>query len=351
MAAIVRTSHARSVSFDLPSTHKQKEDELDSVDHHNCTKLYYAVRDHDEGEIERLLKLCASPFKGESLFVLIRNNVPLMLKILGCSGSHALQRCRDLEQLSDLLFPPYLNLTQDLWSSTQKCKFDANLSKFTDIRLDPETLMKRIVGDKTKLLEYNTYSVSLDQVKRALLETHPGFAWAWRSANIKWPLQLFLNPNVKTDFGYNFTTHTIEIGRIDSLKKVVKHIVFGTLLSLHRQTLLELSQKPFDRENFTVIRTYLNYRVEQQTKSICDAFFPEKTPYKTFTDYWNEINANGIAQTVRRTWDEFLFHKFFDLDTNYLHQRLDQLSKAEHDSTTPRKHIPESRFLFSPIGS
>ncbi|HSW72373.1 MAG TPA: hypothetical protein VLG44_03060 [Chlamydiales bacterium] len=328
----------------------KKEEDINAVDEHNCTQLYYFIRDHsdDVDGIRARLKSGASPYVGESPFLLIRNNVPLILILLGAEHVPALQRCRDLHEVSDLLFPPIKTLDAStmaevgtqLRSPREYSRFEARTRSMTAPTCDFRKIMASIAKETTKsktaeTLDQTCRRAKLDVVQRALIKDHPILNEAWRCANHPpATLHLVKNPNVRTGFGYNFKKHVIELGNFDSFEKLVFRLVYGILFALQSKTINDLASTPTQREYYAIFRLFLHHETDRRARYICSSFFENKEPDpKEFFEEWKLINSDpahpnfAITQSIRLSWDEFYFHTFFQFDTDYLSQRLKELSE------------------------
>lgn len=334
---------------------KPIKEDPNAVDEHNCTPLYYFIRDHsdDVDGIRARLKDGASPFVGESPFLLIRNNVPLILILLGAEHIPALQRCRDLHGVVDLLFPHFKVLDSRIMAevgtqllspkkNTAQNRFEERSRLIPTPTCDFRQIMASIAketppGKTAETLDQTCRKARLDTVRRVLTEAHPVLKEAWNCTSPPTEtLYVVKNPNVRTGFGYNFKKHVLELGNFDSFEKLSFRLVYGILFSLQRRAIQDLATTPTQREYYAIFRLYLHHETDTRARHICSSFFKTTgSDPREFFEEWKLINSDpnhpnfAICHSIRLSWDEFHFHKFLRLDTDYLPQRFKELCKLQ----------------------
>lgn len=278
-----------------------------------------AATKQDLPEVVSLLKRKASPFQGRSCCSDGRDKEILFL-LLRCLNINF----RSLYDLSHWLFPTLTHLTPPLIHkiryktphSKAVSEFDAKkktlaITPFNDLQL-METVVQKLdiaipsfscVAERSEYLEEQSLNAPLEVVQQTLSQMHPLFDLAWTLTSNPIPIKLVEKPKGNT-YTYSFHNHTMVLGSRSSFQDLIRKLVFFTFLALHRETLQSLYNRPLDRESHTVIRSYMQYRIEQLTEDFLRSIFPKVfNSSRQFEDFWRDHHVTAFfIEPERSHW-------------------------------------------------
>lgn len=300
----------------------------------------------DLPQVVSLLKAKASPFQG---------NVPnrdgrdqeILFHLLTCLNIPF----RSLYDLSNRLFSKHTEFTPAVYKAIWRKipfsqavrEFDAKKKRlqvrpFTHLQLMENVLKKLDIepphfaseSERADYLEDRTYFAPLEVVQQTLSQMHPLFDLAWTLTSDPKPIKLVDKEKINKTT-YSFHSHTLVLGSRYGFLDKVRKIVFFTFYALHRQTLQGLYDRCIDRETYTVIKTYMQYRVEQVTNDFLKPIFPTiDNTHCSFEDFWNTATTYFV-EPQRILWDKKRL-------INYLHYNLPFFASKleEHSSESKR---------------
>lgn len=340
-----------TVSF--PPISPTPDGDIDAVDKHDRTQLFYASQRGDLAFATKLLEMGASPFIGDNPFFVAKSKDMLLRLLAGADPTKTLRKCRNHHEICDIFFPR-IKGKPDLRSLGNKIPFSKALMQFETNKRKYQTksfgfleLVEKILkkldieiptdGTKKEFLErWSTANVlkyfPLEVVQQALAEMHPLFKLAWECTSRPEPINFIEDLEAATTY-YNQEMHSIIFGPQASLQNLIENMIFCTLTALNAETRTHLDNYPIDRESHTLITVYSEY----QTLCLAEQFLSyifQRPPYtKKFEAYWLEYNmpaiAGGVSQAeeIRRNWNDHYFYTLLRQQPEVFQPGLEQLEK------------------------
>lgn len=353
MAAV--TLSTAKASF--PPTSPTPDGDIDAVDKHDRTQLFYASQRGDHAAAKKLLDMGASPFIGESPFLAARSHDMLLRLLVGADPTKTLRKCRTHHEICDIFFPREKAVTRAVYESIGiKIPYSEALKQFETFKrkyptkpFDYLQLVEKILTkldieiptDGTKkefLTKWSTVNVlkhiPLEVVQQALADMHPLFKLAWDCTGLHEPISLIEDSDAPTTY-YSSEMHSIIIGPQASLQNLIENMVFCTLTALNGQGRDHLENYPIDRESHTLISIFCEYQTICLSEQFLSYIF-ERPPYtKSFEAFWLEYNMpatpGGVseAEEMRRHWNDHHFYILLRQQPEVFQAGLDLLEKAQ----------------------
>ncbi|HSW72897.1 MAG TPA: hypothetical protein VLG44_05790 [Chlamydiales bacterium] len=353
MAAV--TLSTAKASF--PPVSPTPDGDIDAVDKHDRTQLFYASQMGDHAKAEKLLEKGASPFVGDSPFFVAKSNKILLRLLVGADPTKTLRKCRTNHEICDIFFPREKVITKAVYQSIGKkipysealMQFETLKRKYPTKPFDYLQLVEKILSkldieiptDETKkkfLTKWSTVNVlkhiPLEVVQQALADMHPLFKLAWDCTSLPEPISLIEDPDATTTT-YCLEMRSIIIGPQASLQNLIENMVFFTLTALIAQGRTHLDNYPIDRESHIMISIFCDYQTLRLAEQFLSYIFPRPPYTKSFEAYWLEYNMpatpGGVSQAeeVRRNWNDYHFYTLLRQQPEVFQAGLDQLEKAQ----------------------